>query len=103
MFIKINEGSFGQVYKITENKELGIKDSIDENSVTSYALKIIPNRSYGIDCFLEILILCFLNYKFLMNAYNFFIDNENKISKIFGVITNIFSKFSFSIFPKVKC
>jgi serine/threonine protein kinase len=75
MFVKINEGSFGQVYKITQNEE----KSTDE---VSYALKIIPNRSYGIDCFLEILILCFLNYKFIMNAYNFFIDTENKISKI---------------------
>jgi len=74
MIVKINEGSFGKVYKITENEE--------NNNKVSYALKIIPNKSYGIDCFLEILILCFLNYKFLMSAYDFFIDNENKISKI---------------------
>jgi serine/threonine protein kinase len=77
MIVKINEGSFGQVYKITENENKnGILNTV------SYALKIIPNKSYGIDCFLEILILCFLNYKFLMCAYDFFIDNENKISKI---------------------
>ena len=75
MLVKINEGSFGKVYKVTENK-------IDNLNPTSYALKIIPNKSYGIDCFLEILILCFLNHKFLMKAYDFFIDNENKISKI---------------------
>lgn len=81
MFIKINEGSFGQVYKIT-NDEKCSTDSCSKDFKTSYALKIIPNRSYGIDCFLEILILCFLNYKFIMNAYNFFIDNETKISKI---------------------
>jgi serine/threonine protein kinase len=73
MIVKLNEGSFGQVYKITEPKD---------NSYVSYALKIIPNRSYGIDCFLEILILCFLNYKFIMKAFDFFIDNESKISKI---------------------
>ena len=77
MIVKINEGSFGQIYKITENEDKnGISNAI------SYALKIIPNKSYGIDCFLEILILCFLNYKFVMKAYNFFIDNENKVSKI---------------------
>lgn len=81
MFIKINEGSFGQVYKIT-NDENCSSDLCSKDFKTSYALKIIPNRSYGIDCFLEILILCFLNYKFIMNAYNFFIDNETKISKI---------------------
>lgn len=75
MIIKINEGSFGQVYKIVETKD-GILNPV------TYALKIIPNKSYGIDCFLEILILCFLNYKFIMKAYDFFIDNENKISKI---------------------
>jgi serine/threonine protein kinase len=75
MIIKINEGSFGKVFKITQAEK-------DISSDASYALKIIPNRSYGIDCFLEILILCFLNYKFIMKAYDFFIDNENKISKI---------------------
>lgn len=77
MITKINEGSFGKIYKV-ENDDF----SKSEKSSFSYALKIIPNRSYGIDCFLEILILCFLNYKFLMNAYSFYIDNENKISKI---------------------
>lgn len=79
--LKINEGSFGKIYKVTEDN-FGFSNNETEESSKSYALKIIPNRSYGIDCFLEILILCFLNYKFLMNAYNFFIDNENKISKI---------------------
>jgi len=80
--LKINEGSFGQVYKVTEEGKSSISDNEKRESSKSYALKIIPNRSYGIDCFLEILILCFFNYKFIMNAYNFFIDNENKISKI---------------------
>jgi serine/threonine protein kinase len=74
MVVKINEGSFGQVYKITERNV--------KNEEISYALKIIPNRSYGIDCFLEILIMCFLNYKFVVKSYDFSIDNENKLSKI---------------------
>jgi serine/threonine protein kinase len=83
MIIKLNEGSFGQVYKITEDSPFSnIEKGESSKNNISYALKIIPNKSYGIDCFLEILILCFLNYKFIMKAYNFFIDNENKISKI---------------------
>lgn len=66
MIKKINAGSFGEVYKVSEQ----------------YAVKMIPNKSYGIDCFLELVILCIFNYKYLLKCLDFFIDVKDKTIKI---------------------
>jgi serine/threonine protein kinase len=69
MLVKINSGSFGKVYKIKEKEK-------------TYALKHIEHKSYDLDCFLEILIMYCLKYKFLMNCLDFFVDSSQHISKI---------------------
>jgi serine/threonine protein kinase len=69
MLVKINSGSFGKVYKITDKEKV-------------YALKHIEHKSYDLDCFLEILIMYCLKYKFLMSCFDFFVDSSKHISKI---------------------
>jgi serine/threonine protein kinase len=69
MLVKINSGSFGKVYKILDKEKV-------------YALKHIEHRSYDVDCFLEILIMYCLKYKFVMNCLDFFVDSSYHISKI---------------------
>jgi serine/threonine protein kinase len=69
MLVKINSGSFGKVYKICDKEK-------------TYALKHIEHKSYDLDCFLEILIMYCLKYKFLMNCFDFFVDSSHHISKI---------------------
>lgn len=69
MLLKINSGSFGKVYKIKDKEKV-------------YALKHIEHKSYDLDCFLEILIMYCLKYKFLMSCFDFFVDASHRISKI---------------------
>jgi serine/threonine protein kinase len=69
MLVKINSGSFGKIYKIKEKEKF-------------YALKHIEHKSCDLDSFLEILILYYFDYKYIMNSIDFCIDSCKRSSKI---------------------
>jgi len=92
---KIKSGGFGDVYKIkVENTE--------ENSLKqpTFALKVIQNNIYGIRCFMELVILLFCNYSYIMNCFQFHIDIKERITKIlmplasYDFSSNLFKKYS---------
>lgn len=74
---KINSGSFGDVYKVILKKE---DDS--RKSTESFALKVIQNNLYGIQCFIELMILLFCNYKYIMKCVQYSVDLKENITKI---------------------
>jgi hypothetical protein len=83
---KIKSGGFGDVYKVKLNKiEPQLKSP-------TYALKVIQNNIYGIRCFMELIILLFCNYSYIMNCFQFHIDIKERITKIdlpFDELTNL--------------
>jgi serine/threonine protein kinase len=102
---KINSGSFGDVYKVTIKKEDESKKSSE-----SFALKIIQNNLYGIQCFVELMILLFCNHKYIMNCIQYSIDIKENITKILMPLATcdfnsvLLRKISFSknIFDKTR-
>ncbi len=70
---KISSGGFGDVYKVKY---------LENMKKEEYALKIIPNASYGIRCFVELIILLFFKYPSLMFCYQYDIDIKERCTKI---------------------
>jgi Fe2+ transport system protein B len=82
---KINSGSFGDVYKVVIKK-----DEESKKSSESFALKVIQNNLYGIQCFVELMILLFCNHKYIMKLFIYTLCKFSNISKSFnssGVFT----------------
>jgi serine/threonine protein kinase len=77
---KIKSGGFGDVYKVKLNK-IDSEESTQIKSPT-FALKVIQNNIYGIRCFMELIILLFCNYSYIMNCFQFHIDIKERITKI---------------------
>lgn len=74
---RINSGSFGDVYKVVLKK-----DDDSKKYSESFALKIIQNNLYGIQCFVELMILLFCNHKYIMKCIQYSIDFKENITKI---------------------
>jgi serine/threonine protein kinase len=74
---KINSGSFGDVYKVVIKK-----DNDSKKCSESFALKVIQNNLYGIQCFVELMILLFCNHKYIINCIQYSIDIKENMTKI---------------------
>lgn len=72
---KINSGGFGDIYKIETS-------NTDENKKEKYAVKVIRNNFYGIRCFLEILIVLFLQYSHIAHSPQYYVDTVYQTTKI---------------------
>lgn len=78
---KIKSGGFGDVYKVKVENTEEFSDTKRPKS-PSFALKVIQNNIYGIRCFMELIILLFYNYSYLMNCFQFHVDTKERITKI---------------------
>jgi serine/threonine protein kinase len=92
---KIKSVSFGVVYKVVIEKE---------EKTVAFALKVIQNNLYGIQCFVELIILLFCSHKYILNCFQYCVDFRDNVTKILMPLAScdLFKKISSKDMKKSK-